>query len=375
MTRVSRSAGGVIVSRSRVSARKWLTSDAALDRPLRHRGDQPRLADAGRADHQPGLGPSGRGEVERRRAATRSPPPGRHRPARWRRAAPVRPGGAADPGERRVGGDHRPLGRPQVGSGRRAQPVGEPVGRLPERGERLRPSTGPGQHDHQLGPEPLPVPVLPGQRAQLVDQPVRYARRRQRQQSVHSGLDRGQPQVLQPGRLGPHDRVVTEVGEGRTAPQREAGVQPGQRQRRLADRQGAPAVGHRPLEGESVRIGRCDVEDVALRHGDHDRGRLLVRARPRSGPCAAGTRGTRPPSPRPPAARCPTCRRRCPASPISCARVAGEHREQRPGRPGHLHHPSVVAELDRAEDVETPQLAAAAWSRPRGLGVRSRGRL
>ena len=139
--------------------------------------------------------------------------------------------------------------------------------------------------------QPLPQRVLGDQLLQLGGQRVVPA---QRQVGVDPGLERGQPQLLQPGRLRPGERVVGQVGQHPAAPQaqrraqrlgglrvparlqrgppgREAVLEPRRVQLLTVHPQQVPAVpGHQDLARRApgpVRLERlAQVRDVDL-HG------------------------------------------------------------------------------------------------------------
>ena len=105
---------------------------------------------------------------------------------------------------------------PQRFPGVDAELVGEQIADPPVGGERFGLPAAPVQRQHELDVQPLPQRMLAGQLLQLGGDRVGPA---QRQVSLDPGLKRGQPQLLQPGRLGPDGRVVGQVGEHRAAPQ------------------------------------------------------------------------------------------------------------------------------------------------------------
>ena len=73
------------------------------------------------------------------------------------------------------------------------------------------------QREHPLAVEVLAQRVLDHQPVQLADQLGRAA---ERQVGVDPRLDRGQPQLLQPGDGGRRERLEREVGQGLAPPQR-----------------------------------------------------------------------------------------------------------------------------------------------------------
>ena len=79
----------------------------------------------------------------------------------------------------------------------------------------------------------------------------------QRQVGVDPGLQRGQPQLLQAGRLGPGERVVGQVGQHRAAPQLQG---PAQRLGRF----GVPAGFQRGPARREALLEECRVEVLAV---------------------------------------------------------------------------------------------------------------
>ena len=83
-------------------------------------------------------------------------------------------------------------------------------------GERVDLPTGAVEREHLQPPQPLACRVLAGERLQLADQLGVHAELELRLDPV---LERRQPQLLQPPRLGLRERLEREVGERCTAPQ------------------------------------------------------------------------------------------------------------------------------------------------------------
>ena len=90
-------------------------------------------------------------------------------------------------------------------SGIDAELTGQQVADPPVGGQRVGLPAAPVERQDELAVQPLPQGVLGGQLLQFGGQRVVPA---QRQVRVDPGLDRGQPQLLQPGRLRPGERVV-----------------------------------------------------------------------------------------------------------------------------------------------------------------------
>ena len=91
-----------------------------------------------------------------------------------------------------------------------AELTGEQVAGPPVGGERLGLPAAAVQRQHELAVQPLPQRMLSGQLFQLGGERVVPAKR---QVSVDPGLQRGEPQLLQAGCLGPGERIVGQVGQ------------------------------------------------------------------------------------------------------------------------------------------------------------------
>ena len=142
------------------------------------------------------------------------------------RAARAEPGPARR--ERRVVLEDPPLQLVQLRAGLEPQLVDEPPAERAEGVERVRLAPGAIERQHQRGDQAL-VPRMRGhQRFQLRDELRPAAGRELR---LHPRLERAQPQLLQPLRLGAAERQVEQVGPRRAAPQRERlrGMLAGQR--------------------------------------------------------------------------------------------------------------------------------------------------
>jgi hypothetical protein len=88
--------------------------------------------------------------------------------------------------------------------------------------QRVRLPSAAVEREHQLGPQPLPHRVPPHLQVELG-----YQRRvpAQREVCVDAVLDGAQPQLVQPGGLGPGERRVRHVGERRALPQLQRAAQ------------------------------------------------------------------------------------------------------------------------------------------------------
>jgi hypothetical protein len=122
---------------------------------------------------------------------------------------------AAAPVERWVVGEDGCVQALQWLAGVDAELAGEQVADAPVGGERLGLPAAAVQRQHELAVQPLPQRMLAGQLFQLAGERVVPA---QRQVGVDPRLQRGQPQLLQPGRLGPGERVVGQIGQHRATP-------------------------------------------------------------------------------------------------------------------------------------------------------------
>ena len=210
------------------------------DDDARGRGDRQRRADGQQAPGAPG---------RVRLAAWRGSPGrrcgrrGHRRGAGVRGVAVGRDLAVTVPVQRRVLGQHGGVQASQRLAGVDAELAGQQVADPPVGGQRVGLPPAPVQRQHQLAVQPLPHRMPGGQLLQLGGQRVMPA---QRQVRVDPGLGRGQPQLLQPGRFRPGERVVGQVGQHPAAPQAQ----------RLVKRPGGLGVParlqRRPPGGESV---------------------------------------------------------------------------------------------------------------------------
>ena len=175
---------------------------------------------------------------------------------RERRRRHERPGqrracasGAARELERRVLGEDLPLELPQ----RRARLEPELVERRPRVAvglERLGLPARAVEREHQLPAQPLAVRMLGDQRLELADELGVAA---EREVGLDPLLERRQPQLLEPRRLDPRERLVVELGQRRPAPQRERLAQ--QARRRARARRRAPSATSRSKRSRSTASG------------------------------------------------------------------------------------------------------------------------
>ena len=128
-------------------------------------------------------------------------------------------------------------------------------------GQRVGLAAGGGERRDQLRGQPLVQRVLGAQRLELRDEPVAVAEREVGRDAVGQ---RRQPQIVQPRRGGRGEAVVDEVGERRSAPQRQRLAQQLAGARVVAAGAGGAAVGDQALEALRVDL---HVEPVAAGRG------------------------------------------------------------------------------------------------------------
>ena len=148
-----------------------------------------------------------------------------------------------------------------------AEFAGEQVAGAPVGGERFGLPAAAIQRQHELAVQPFPQRMAGGQPLQLAGERVVPAKR---QVSIDPRLQRGEPELLQPGCLRPGERVAGQVGQHPAAPQPQ----------RLAQRPGgfgiAAGVQRGPPGGEPVlEQGRVQVltvcpQQVTAVPGDQD---------------------------------------------------------------------------------------------------------
>jgi len=83
--------------------------------------------------------------------------------------------------------------------------------------KRLRASSGPGQGQHEARPETFAIGRLADRPPQLGGQGLVLAKL---QAERHELVDRGRPQLFEPGELGRCHGFVADVGDARSAPDR-----------------------------------------------------------------------------------------------------------------------------------------------------------
>jgi hypothetical protein len=152
--------------------------------------------------------------------------------------------------------------------GRRLEPqlVGERPACPAVRGEGVRLAAGAVERAHQLPVQPLPQRV---RRDGLLEVGDHLAVPAGRQQQLGPLLDRGQPELAQPGHLRHRPRLRRELRQRRSAPQREGLVVRLQRGPGFGTCQPAPPrrQAREPVGVDGVRV---DVEEVPGTPGDHD---------------------------------------------------------------------------------------------------------
>jgi hypothetical protein len=156
---------------------------------------------------------------------------------------------------------------PERFSGVDAELTGEQVAGTPVGGQRFGLSAAAIQRQYELAMQPLPQRILGGQLFQLAGECVVPAKRQVR---VDPRFEGGEPQFLQPGRLGPGEGVVSQVGQHTAAPQPQ----------RLAQRprgfvvparvQRGPPRGEPVLEHRRVQVLAAHPQQVTAAPGDQD---------------------------------------------------------------------------------------------------------
>ena len=115
-------------------------------------------------------------------------------------------------------GEDRLLELAQLAAGFEAQLAGEPVAQVAERRERVGVPAGAVEREHLLPAQPLAQRVLGDERLQL---PRDVGVAAEREVGLDALLQRQDPQLLEAPDLRLREGLVAEVGEHRSAPQRE----------------------------------------------------------------------------------------------------------------------------------------------------------
>jgi hypothetical protein len=151
--------------------------------------------------------------------------------------------------ERRVVTKDRSLQLPQARARLDPELFAERPPRLPIRLERLCLTTAPVEGEHQLGAQALTVGMLGDEGLELGDERVVAPEREIR---FDPGLERGQPEFLQPGDLGLGERLEGEVRKWSSPPQRQCLTKRRRRPLGLAARELPPAAVQESLEAADV---------------------------------------------------------------------------------------------------------------------------
>jgi hypothetical protein len=128
--------------------------------------------------------------------------------------------------------------------------------------ERVRLATGPVQGEHQQLAQPLAQRVLADQHLQLGD---RLAVSTDRKVGLQTMLERHKAQRFQPADLVLRERLVAEVRQRRTAPQRERAAQHLARLSRGPSGKQLPALVQQPLKPLQIERAVLDPHQVAAR--------------------------------------------------------------------------------------------------------------
>ena len=218
--------------------------------------------------------------------------------------------------------------------------------------QRVRLPAAAVEREHQLGPQPFAHRVPQHLQLQLGHQRAVPA---QREVGVDAVLDGAQPQLVQPGGLGPGERRVRHVGERRALPQLQRAAQHrGGLLGIVAVERGPPLLGQ-PDELLRVDAAGLDRQLVAARRRDQDRSRRPARAVRFERAPEVGDEDLH--------------RGRCPGRRVLRPQVvhdlvqrhhpAGPHQERRQRRPllaaAQLHPLAVAPRLDLAEQPELDQ--------------------
>ena len=110
----------------------------------------------------------------------------------------------------------------QLPRGLHAQLVDEPRPCLPVRVQCVGLPARSVEREHQVRVQPLSIRMLNGEALELGDEVGRSA---QLEIGVDPALERGEPELLEPLALGPHERSAFEAGERNTPEKRERGLQ------------------------------------------------------------------------------------------------------------------------------------------------------
>jgi hypothetical protein len=278
------------------------------------------------------------GQNEQRRRAVLVRNVDEHRPFRCLRLAA---GGRYVHVERRVLPEDRPLELLQRRARLEPEFVDEDLARVAVDVERLRLPARAVERRHERQPRALAERVLGHEGLELGH---RLAVAPEREVGVEAELERRETDLLEPDDRGLREALVGDVGERRTAPQRQRLAEPRRGLGRHAAGEQAPSLVHEPLEAVEVEFVRPDPHDVPRRA----RRQHVLRER------LAQPRHVDPQR------RGGTLRRLVPPQfvdqPLRGDDLVGmqqEHREQRPGPATAKRHGTAVdAHLERPQDPE-----------------------
>jgi hypothetical protein len=187
---------------------------------------------------------------------------GQREPGQW-------PARSAERGARRPAREIEPRGvledlafqAAELGIGLQPQLLGQLPASVLVDAQRVRLPARAVQGEHELAAQVLAVRVARHQRLQL---PGERGMTAEREIGVDALLQRGHAQLVEPGDLGPRERVVREVDEHRAAPERERLAEPGDGALRVAARAGSfqPSP-----EAVGIDLARRGVEAIAVPDG------------------------------------------------------------------------------------------------------------
>src|SRR5262249_12541473 len=142
------------------------------------------------------------------------------------------------------------------------EPIGQKAPQLLVAIERFRLAARAVERQHELSAQPLPQRMLGYEGLELADQ-VRMAG--QRKVGFDSLLEDGQPQVLESGDLTLRERLVRDVGEGRSTPQRERRPKNARGLGSASLGQRSSPLGQKLLEARRIDFIPCEHQQIARR--------------------------------------------------------------------------------------------------------------
>ena len=176
--------------------------------------------------------------------------------------------GARRPG---VVGEDRLLQLPERGRGLEAELLVECLPRCAIGLERLGLAAAAVQRQHELATQPLAQRMLPHERLELADQ-LRVPSAAQ--VGLDAVLEQCEPQLLEPADLRLRERLEDEIGERRSAPERQRLPQLLGGPPRVFGGQSLAALVGQALASVEVELARLHVEQVAIRLGHQPGGAL-----------------------------------------------------------------------------------------------------